>query len=337
MIAGTASMGFRSEEITRDRERREEKASEKAPAPAPNTPAGADGSGTPVADGVPLEAPPVPLRRMSTFARMSRSMSKIKAPIPKFFRKGVVAVSSDAAGEIVARMAQDQPVSFRERLFLVMTEPSTGRVAKLVATFSWLVVLADGAATILETEAAITEATGTMFWVYYKFAINFAFTVEAIVRFSCFIPLAEAWRQPFTWLDLLTLIPFYIRIGFFWDTVAPGTASLSQARRRRHHHHHHHLRRRLIRPAPLLQADRPFEIRILESLNSLRMFKLIRYYEGAQILVKAVVAAAGQVTRCCHRHLRLHLRRLHHHRRRLSSSHPACSHYRSSWSGSSCC
>ena len=144
MIAGTASMGFRSEEITRDRERREEKASEKAPAPAPNTPTG-DGSGTPVADGVPLEAPPVPLRRMSTFARMSKSMSKIKAPIPKFFRKGVVAVSSDAAGEIVARMAQDQPVSFRERLFLVMTEPSTGRVAKLVATFSWLVVLADGA------------------------------------------------------------------------------------------------------------------------------------------------------------------------------------------------
>ena len=56
MIAGTASMGFRSEEITRDRERREEKASEKAPAPAPNTPAGGDGSGTPVADGVPLEA-----------------------------------------------------------------------------------------------------------------------------------------------------------------------------------------------------------------------------------------------------------------------------------------
>jgi len=239
MIAGTASMGFRSEEITRDRERREEKASEKAPAPAPNTPAGADGSGTPVADGLPLEAPPVPLRRMSTFARMSRSMSKIKAPIPKFFRKGVVAVSSDAAGEIVARMAQDQPVSFRERLFLVMTEPSTGRVAKLVATFSWLVVLADGAATILETEAAITEATGTMFWVYYKFAINFAFTVEAIIRFYSFIPLAEAWRQPFTWLDLLTLIPFYIRIGFFWDTVAPGTASLSQARRRLHHHHHH--------------------------------------------------------------------------------------------------
>ena len=243
MIAGTASMGFRSEEITRDRERREEKASEKAPAPAPNTPAGGS---EPVADGLPLEAPPVPLRRMSTFARMSRSMSKIKAPIPKFFRKGVVAVSSDAAGEIVARMAQDQPVSFRERLFLVMTEPSTGRVAKLVATFSWLVVLADGAATILETEAAITEATGTMFWVYYKFAINFAFTVEAIVRFSCFIPLAEAWRQPFTWLDLLTLIPFYVRIGFFWDTVAPGTASLSQARRRRLLHHHH-LRRRLTR------------------------------------------------------------------------------------------
>ena len=268
MIAGTASMGFRSEEITRDRERREEKASEKAPAPAPNTPAG-DGSGTPVADGVPLEAPPVPLRRMSTFARMSRSMSKIKAPIPKFFRKGVVAVSSDAAGEIVARMAQNQPVSFRERLFLVMTEPSTGRVAKLVATFSWLVVLADGAATILETEAAITEATGTMFWVYYKFAINFAFTVEAIVRFSCFIPLAEAWRQPFTWLDLLTLIPFYIRIGFFWDTVAPGTASLSQARRRLHHHHHH-LRRRLTRHLPPLSRRRTARSRSASSSRSTR-------------------------------------------------------------------
>ena len=56
-----------------------------------------------------------------------------------------------------------------------------------------------------------------------------------------------------------------------------------------------------------MQADRPFEIRILESLNSLRMFKLIRYYEGAQILVKAVVAAAQQVTRCHHHHrLRLH-------------------------------
>ena len=322
MIAGTASMGFRSEEITRDRERREEKASEKAPAPAPNTPVGKASEGE-------AAAPPVPLRRMSTLARMSRSMSKIKAPIPKFFRKGVVAVSSDAAGEIVARMAQNQPVSFRERLFLIMTEPSTGRVAKLVATTAWLIVLADGAATILETEAAITEATGTMFWVYYKFAINFAFTVEAIIRFYSFIPLAEAWRQPFTWLDLLTLIPFYVRIGFFWDTVAPGTASLSQARRRPpppppppspppHPPP----------PAPLPQADRPFEIRILESFNSLRMFKLIRYYEGAQILVKAVVAAAGQVTRCCHRHRHL---------RRLTSSHPACSHSPSSWWGSSCC
>ena len=264
MIAGTASMGFRSEEITRDRERREEKASEKAPAPAPNTPVGKASEGE-------AAAPPVPLRRMSTLARMSRSMSKIKAPIPKFFRKGVVAVSSDAAGEIVARMAQNQPVSFRERLFLIMTEPSTGRVAKLVATTAWLIVLADGAATILETEAAITEATGTMFWVYYKFAINFAFTVEAIIRFYSFIPLAEAWRQPFTWLDLLTLIPFYVRIGFFWDTVAPGTASLSQARRRlHHHHHHHHLRRRLTRRLPPLSRRRTARSRSASSSRSTR-------------------------------------------------------------------
>ena len=262
MIAGTASMGFRSEEITRDRERREEKASEKAPAPAPNTPVGEASEGE-------AAAPPVPLRRMSTLARMSRSMSKIKAPIPKFFRKGVVAVSSDAAGEIVARMAQNQPVSFRERLFLIMTEPSTGRVAKLVATTAWLIVLADGAATILETEAAITEATGTMFWVYYKFAINFAFTVEAIIRFYSFIPLAEAWRQPFTWLDLLTLIPFYVRIGFFWDTVAPGTASLSQARRRLHHHHHH-LRRRLTRRLPPLSRRRTARSRSASSSRSTR-------------------------------------------------------------------
>ena len=262
MIAGTASMGFRSEEITRDRERREEKASEKAPAPAPNTPVGKALEGE-------AAAPPVPLRRMSTLARMSRSMSKIKAPIPKFFRKGVVAVSSDAAGEIVARMAQNQPVSFRERLFLIMTEPSTGRVAKLVATTAWLIVLADGAATILETEAAITEATGTMFWVYYKFAINFAFTVEAIIRFYSFIPLAEAWRQPFTWLDLLTLIPFYVRIGFFWDTVAPGTASLSQARRRLHHHHHH-LRRRLTRHLPPLSRRRTARSRSASSSRSTR-------------------------------------------------------------------
>ena len=105
MIAGTASMGFRSEEITRDRERREEKASEKAPAPAPNTPASA--TARHAGCRRPLEALPVLLRRMSTFVRMSRSMSKIKAPIPKF-SQGVVAVSSDA-GEIVAPMAQDRP------------------------------------------------------------------------------------------------------------------------------------------------------------------------------------------------------------------------------------
>ena len=148
MIAGTASLGGRSIDMEERRAREDAKAEKAAIADAP----------APAADE---QLPPM-MRRQSTFARLSSAASAgmKKAPIPKFFRKGVIAVSSDAAGEIVARLAQNQPVSFRERLFLVMTEPTTSRAAKLVATVSWLIVLADGAATILETEASIIEMTG---------------------------------------------------------------------------------------------------------------------------------------------------------------------------------
>ena len=127
------------------------------------------------------------------------------------------------------------------------------------------------------------------------------------------------------------MIPFYVRLFVYFETVDgdAGTASLSPAGaaagsgrrvgpivRLRHRlraqtrdgsapqappRRRAVLRRAILSPALLLhalaccRADRSLLMRVAESLVSFRLLKVCRYYEGAQLLTRACVQAAGQL------------------------------------------
>ena len=215
--------------------------------------------------------PPGALNRQSSWTTVRNSIGRLKAKARTTWKGSGIQVHTTEAGDIVAKLIQGKKITFRERMFLVMTEPSTGTAAKLVAIATWVIVGSEMIASIIETLSYVNESTGDRPWLYAKIGFNFFFNVESFIRIWSFFPREEAWKDPFTWLDVLTLIPFYVRVGFYPDTLFDATS------------------------ASLSQAGRPLRMRLLEACQSFRMLKLCRYYEGAQLLNRAVAAAAVQL------------------------------------------
>ena len=160
---------------------------------------------------------------------------------------------------IAHRIRQTHRLTLRERAFLILEEPTSSLVARLVSLVVTLATLVATTAATLETcrdgeLGEVWKQGGDDLFAAIRTASGIFFLTEAIVRVVCYIPLHRAILDPFIWLDCLTPLPFVI-------SLALGTRALP----------------------------------IAEAWGSLRLLKLCRYYEGAGLLAKALRLSVEQL------------------------------------------
>ena len=57
------------------------------------------------------------------------------------------------------------------------------------------------------------------FFLVSKNVLNVAFTIEAALRVSSYMPLSKAHRSIILWLDVLTVVPFWLRLLILPSTL----------------------------------------------------------------------------------------------------------------------
>ena len=133
----------------------------------------------------------------------------------------------------------------------------------------WVVLISYATCSTAETVVWLTDHTGPLPFLASHYLFNILFTIEAVLRVSCYIPAKAAVYDVFVWLDWLTIIPFWVRrLGF--SSTLNGNIYLETSQREE-------------------------ALRIFEALCSLRLLKLCRYYEGAALLVRAVNKSLKQL------------------------------------------
>ena len=183
-------------------------------------------------------------KRRGRFAKCARAVARWLG----FSSTNVNPRTIMAAQLIAQRIRGQKPLTLRERLFLILDEPSSSALAHfvslsvtsvtLVATFVNTVETVRDPHSILGVVAqalpfdVIRNVTGTFF------------VTEALLRVSCYIPFNRVFLDPFIWLDCLTPLPFLF--GLFFGRLP-----------------------------------------VLEAWGSIRLLKLCRYYEGAGLLARA--------------------------------------------------
>ena len=177
---------------------------------------------------------------------------------------------SDVVGAILARTEQrGTSLTLREHIFLLLADPSSSRTARAFGVLMWGTILATSFCFVYETMLWVTDLTGPLPWLYAKFVFQGFYTIETVLRFVTFIPFHQSIRDPFVWLDVVTVLPFWIRL-----LTVP--ASLT--------------------PANYLDSTiRPMTLRVFEGLAMFRLFKLTRYYEGSHLILRAVLKSITQL------------------------------------------
>ena len=125
--------------------------------------------------------------------------------------RGVV-VQSGTAADLLALKARGFELSRRERLFLLMNEPASSQAAMWFGNLMWILIIAYSIFETCESVKWIADGSGPQLWKFLRYLFNIFFTCEACVRVTSFIPWSEFWREPYIWLDILTVIPFWIRV-----------------------------------------------------------------------------------------------------------------------------
>ena len=177
---------------------------------------------------------------------------------------------SDQAALLFARLIRKENLSLRERMFLFLNEPGSSRFAFGFGFLMYVALICSAIAKTLETLEQFRQPSTTseiLFLVIY-FLINLVFTIEALMRVVSHMPFLRAYRSPILWLDVLTVVPFWVRL--IW---LPNTLKLGE------------------------YFDRSHDdvIRVLDAFTALRLLKLARYYEGAQLLARGLYKSASQL------------------------------------------
>ena len=63
----------------------------------------------------------------------------------------------------------------------------------------------------LESVNELTTVSGPWPFLITEILLSLFFTVEAVVRVSSYIPFRKARSNIFIWLDVLTILPFWMR------------------------------------------------------------------------------------------------------------------------------
>lgn len=95
------------------------------------------------------------------------------------------------------------------------------------------------------------------------------YTAEAIVRTLTFIPSRKAFKDGFVCLDIVTCIPFWVRFALYPDSLAADLY--------------------------LDNTARSLTLRVFESLAMARLFKLVKYYEGSYLIMRAIIKSVNQL------------------------------------------
>ena len=167
--------------------------------------------------------------------------------------------------------SQGVSLNLRQKVFLLLNEPTSSVEAFRLSIAMWVVILSSCACGGLETVDFITFQTGPGLWVAFRWVFNIFFSVEAAVRMAAYQGKnSRAWHDMFIWLDLIAVIPFWLRVAF-----SPHTLSGSSY---------------------LESSERTLMMRTFEACSAIRLLKLSRYFEGSALLVRAVQRSLAQLS-----------------------------------------
>ena len=174
--------------------------------------------------------------------------------------------------ELIAARARGVHLRQSQRLYILLNDVTSSWLASKIGRTMQLVLVAYALCISCQSVTFVTEATGPTLWLYARYVINVIFSLEAFARILCYQPMRAAWRDPFTWLDLLTIVPFWSRRLLYPESLSPS-AYLERSE-----------------GAALMKA-----VRVLEAFGTVRLLKLCRYYEAAALLTLAVRNALAQL------------------------------------------
>lgn len=202
----------------------------------------------------------------------AKSRSKSARGGRRIFSSGIM-VHTNAAAVMLARRNRGEELTLRDRLFLLLNEPETSLLAKLVARFMWVLVLLNSLCEVGQSISWVTNYSGSASWYYASFSLECIFTIEGALRICTYTPVLHAWHDPYVVLDCVTALPFWVRMATCHESLQPDT---------------------YLETAQNLGCRR-ISIRIFEALASFRILKLCRYYAGAALLYQAVRQSVVQL------------------------------------------
>jgi hypothetical protein len=165
--------------------------------------------------------------RKSTTKRRGAILHSSWAP----FKATGIRPRTAAAAELIAKKIRGEHLHLRERAFLMLEEPSSSLSATLISFVVRLVTLAATVVTLLESLDWVIEDTGQEVWDVANYVFFVLFLVEACVRVSCYVPFHNVIFDPFIWLDVLTVVPFIVRISTSsYTTGGLGTVQVREVR-----------------------------------------------------------------------------------------------------------
>ena len=173
-----------------------------------------------------------------------------------------VTAHTKSGQRLLLRRLQGAPLTWRDRAYLFVNEPHSGRLARLFSNVVMINLILCMITSMAESVEFVTRETGPQVFYFAKFFFMAFFTFEGLIRFIGHNPLRNALRDHNVYLDLLSVGPFWMR-GFLY----PASMSVDLY---------------------LIRHERPLWIRILESAGDFRLLKLSRGYYGAELLVRAL-------------------------------------------------
>lgn len=191
-------------------------------------------------------------------------------PLRRQQTKALAILQPSSVSQLVAARARGERLTHLQGLFLLLNDVTSSWSASKLGRTSQLLLALYAACLIGKSVTWLTDITGANAWVYIISTFNIIFSLEAAVRVVSYQPRPmAAFRDPFTWVDILTVVPFWARLVVLRNSY--GTSYLLRNK-----------------------GGEQF-FRVLEALSTVRLLKLCRYYEAALLLYHAVRDSLSQL------------------------------------------
>ena len=182
---------------------------------------------------------------------------------------------------LLLRRMQGQRIGWRAHCFLLVNEPSSGRLAKLMGRLVWVHVI--GAMLLSMLESAVLNEVfgagmlgGALPWLLARVYVTLFFSIEASLRLigtTTIAPLRKGLAQGTIYLDVLSVVPFWLRLLLYPQSLSAATY--------------------------LLPHSRPVWLRILEASGEFRLLKAARNSSGLELLVSAIARSVRELLIPC--------------------------------------